>query len=104
MSGSCTYICPCMAPCFLFPRYFDVRADLMTQVSAYRSGRLLFSDRFSEEGRFPANVLDAGAELTMLSKVEAVSMSRTSAEWIVAVRSHKSRVRCWESGITGAEF
>lgn len=79
VSGVCTSICPCVAPVLLFPRYFDVRADLITKVAAYRSGRLLFSDRFAEEGESPANVVDAGTE-PMKNSLKKTAINNTVAK------------------------
>ncbi len=83
-SGSCAYLCPCVAPCFLFPRYFTVRFDLVTNVKAYRKGRLLFSGRFAEEGESPANVLDAGTE-PMKKSLREVAINNTVARIMGAV-------------------
>jgi hypothetical protein len=78
VSGGCTYLCPCVAPCFVLPRYFEVRVDLVTNVAAYRNGRLRFSDRFAEEGHTPANVLDAGTE-PMKNSLRELAINNTVA-------------------------
>ena len=78
VSGGCTYICPCMAPFFLFPRYFDMRAGLITRVTGSRGGRTLFSDRFEEAGESLTNVLDAGTE-PMKNSLRKMAINNTVA-------------------------
>ncbi len=58
VSGGCTYICPCVAPCFLFPRYSTVRFNITTRVAAYRNGRPRFSEKFSEDGQASSNLVE----------------------------------------------
>jgi hypothetical protein len=58
VSGGCTYICPCVAPCFLFPRYSTTRFNITTRVEAYRDGRSRFSERFSEIGQASSSLVE----------------------------------------------
>jgi hypothetical protein len=60
VSGICTSICWCMAPCLLFPNYVEDQFEFVINVTAYRKGRVLFADRIAEEGHSSANVVKSG--------------------------------------------
>ncbi len=77
-SGACTYICLCAAPCFVIPRYFEVKVDLVADVSASRGNRLLFTERFQEESTSPANVVDSGAA-SMKNALRKTAVNNTVA-------------------------
>lgn len=59
-SAVCADVCICLAPCLLpvmlAPNYYDAQFSIAADVSGYRSGRRLFTDRVQEEGHTPANV------------------------------------------------
>lgn len=68
VSAGCTYICPCVAPCLLFPRYSTARFNITTKVAAYRNGRTRFSERFSEGGQASSSLVE-GTEPKGLKEV-----------------------------------
>ena len=68
VSAGCTYICPCVAPCLLFPRYSTTKFNIVAKVEAHHNGRTRFSERFSEEGQSSSSLVE-GTEAKGLKEV-----------------------------------
>ncbi len=75
VSGGCTYICPCMAPCLAFPRYSTVRFNFTTRVEAFRNGRSRFTERFSEASQVSASLVEGNKSFS----VKEVAINNTVA-------------------------
>jgi hypothetical protein len=61
---TCSSICICLAPCLmpavLSPEFYDDQLTIAADVSGFRSGRRIFTDRIKEEGHLPASAMNAG--------------------------------------------